>query len=68
MRRFKKHAVWVVLIAIIVGVVFMLKSRKVAAYEETVPELRQAYERHAGVALAPLCASPEKCREVIVCK
>ena len=37
MRRFKKHAVWVILIAIIVGVVFMLKSRKVAAHEETVP-------------------------------
>jgi len=65
MHRFKKHAVWVILIAIIVGVLLMLKSRKVvAAYEEAVPELRQAYGRHAGVALAPLCSSPEKCREV----
>jgi hypothetical protein len=31
MQRFKKHAVWVILIAIIVGLVLMFKARKVAA-------------------------------------
>jgi len=46
MRRFKKHAVWVILIAIIVGVVFMLKSRKVAADEETVPASTSSCAQH----------------------
>ena len=31
MHRFKKHAVWVILVAIIVGLFLMFKARKVAA-------------------------------------
>ena len=34
MDKIKKHAIWVILIAIIVGVVLMFKARKVAADEE----------------------------------
>jgi hypothetical protein len=31
MQKIKKHAVWVILVAIIIGLVLMFKSRKVAA-------------------------------------
>ena len=31
MHRFKKHAVWVILVAIIVGLFLLFKARKVAA-------------------------------------
>jgi len=34
MGKFKKHAIWAIVIAIIVGVALMLKARKVAADEE----------------------------------
>jgi hypothetical protein len=34
MDKIKKHAIWVILIAIIVGVVLMFKARKVAADDE----------------------------------
>ena len=49
MGKYKKHAIWAIVIAIIAGIVLMLRARKVAADEEV--QYIPSSGRHAAAEL-----------------